>query len=130
MEVNVQTNLNLNLGPLGQIARRVGDIKASTAWFRDVLGLPHLFTFGTLSFFDCAGVRLFLQQGEGSAENSILYFRVADIHAAAAALKERGVRFLDAPHMIHRHQDGTEEWMTFFKDPDSQPLGLMSQIKR
>ncbi len=119
----------LKLGPIGQVARRVLDIQASTAWFRDVLGLRHLYTFGHLSFFDCEGVRLFLQQGEGAKENSILYFKVADIHAAATALKERGVAFIDAPHMIHRHQDGSEEWMTFFTDPDGQPLGLMSQSR-
>lgn len=120
---------DLNLGPIGQIARQVVDIAASITWFRDVLGVPHLYTFGHLAFFDCGGVRLFLQQGEGAKENSILYFRVADIRAAAAALKERGAVFLDEPHMIHRHQDGTEEWMTFLKDPDGQPLGLMSQVK-
>jgi catechol 2,3-dioxygenase-like lactoylglutathione lyase family enzyme len=120
---------DLKLGPIGQVARRVGDITASTAWFRDVLGLPHLYTFGHLSFFDCAGVRLFLQQGEGAKENSILYFRVADIGAAVAALEAKGVAFLHAPHLIHRHQDGTEEWMAFFNDPDGQPLGLMSQVK-
>ncbi len=62
-------------------------------------------------------------------ENSILYFRVPDIHTVAAALADRGVAFIDAPHVIHRHQDGTEEWMTFFKDPDGQPLALMSQAK-
>jgi catechol 2,3-dioxygenase-like lactoylglutathione lyase family enzyme len=120
---------DLKLGPIGQIARRVRDIQASTVWFRDVLGLRHLYSFGLLSFFDCEGVRLFLQQSEGAKENSILYFKVTDIHAAAAALKARGVAFIDAPHMIHRHQDGTEEWMTFFKDPDDQPLGLMSQSR-
>jgi catechol 2,3-dioxygenase-like lactoylglutathione lyase family enzyme len=118
---------DLKLGPIGQVARRVQDIQASTAWFRDALGLRHLYTFGPLSFFDCAGVRLFLQQGEGAKENSILYFQVADIHAAVAALEGRGVVFIHAPHMIHRHQDGTEEWMAFFKDPDGQPLGLMTQ---
>jgi len=120
---------SLKLGPIGQIARRVLDVEASTAWFRDVLGLRHLYTFGPLSFFDCEGVRLLLQEGDGAKENSILYFKVADIHAAAAALHERGVAFIDAPHMIHRHQDGTEEWMTFFKDPDGQPLGLMSRVR-
>lgn len=117
------------LGTIGQISRRVGNVELATAWFRDVLGLRHLYTFGTLSFFDCDGVRLFLEQSENAAENSILYFRVADIHAVVAALKARGARFIDEPHMIHRHGDATEEWMTFFSDPDGQPLGLMSQVR-
>ncbi len=32
------------LGSLGQIARTVRDIKQSEAWYRDVLGVPHLYT--------------------------------------------------------------------------------------
>ena len=56
------------LGPIGQISRTVSDIAASEAWYRDVLGLPHLFTFGELAFFDCGGTRLYLQQGEVKPE--------------------------------------------------------------
>ena len=29
--------------------------------------------------------------------------------------------------MIHRHENGVEEWMAFFKDPDGRPLALMAQ---
>jgi len=119
----------LKLGTVGQVSRRVEDISSATTWFRDVLGLPHLYSYGPLSFFDCDGLRLFLQQGEGPKENSVLYFRVADIHAAAAALKARDVAFIDEPHLIHRHEDGLEEWMVFFKDQDGQPLALMSQMR-
>jgi hypothetical protein len=31
--------------------------------------------------------------------------------------------------MIHRHEDGTEEWMAFFKDNEDRPLALMSKAK-
>jgi hypothetical protein len=34
------------------------------------------------------------------------------------------------PHMIHRHADGTQEWMAFFKDPEGRLLALMSQVQR
>jgi hypothetical protein len=44
--------------------------------------------------------------------------RVTDIQKTAEELKSRGVEFVHQPHMIHRHADGTEEWMTFFKDPE------------
>ena len=30
--------------------------------------------------------------------------------------------------MIHRHDDGTEEWMAFFADPFGNTLALMSQV--
>ncbi|MBL8516718.1 MAG: VOC family protein [Betaproteobacteria bacterium] len=123
-------DMNMALGPIGQIARSVKDIKAAEAWYRDVLKLPHLFTFGNLAFFDCGGVRLFLSQNESVSDGeSILYFRVPDIHAAHAELKSRGVEFTDAPHMIHKHADGTEEWMNFFKDLEGRPLAIMAQVK-
>jgi DNA-binding CsgD family transcriptional regulator/catechol 2,3-dioxygenase-like lactoylglutathione lyase family enzyme len=116
------------LGPIGQIARSVGDIQASETWYREVLGLPHLYTFGPLAFFDCGGTRLMLSQEGGATKESILYLRVADIAAAHQQLAARGVKFTHAPHMIHRHANGTEEWMAFFEDPDGRPLALMCQI--
>ncbi len=95
-----------------------------------MLGLRHLYTFGSLAFFDCGGTRLFLSAENGaSAAESILYFRVADIGAKHAELVSRGVEFKGAPHMIHRHADGTEEWMAFFTDLEGRPLALMSQVK-
>jgi DNA-binding CsgD family transcriptional regulator len=58
---------------LGQVARTVSDAAASERWYRDVLGLPHLYTFGTLAFFDLGGTRLMLSQAEGgAAKESIL----------------------------------------------------------
>src|SRR4029079_1340881 len=93
-----------------------------------VLCLPHLYTFGTLAFFDCGGTRLMLsQEKDGAARESILYLRVPDIAAAHDALKSRAVKFTHAPHLIHRHADGTEEWMAFFEDPDARPLALMAR---
>ena len=35
---------------------------------------------------------------------------------------------IDAPHMIHKHGDGTEEWMAFFQDNEGRTLAIMSQI--
>jgi DNA-binding CsgD family transcriptional regulator/catechol 2,3-dioxygenase-like lactoylglutathione lyase family enzyme len=121
----------LQLGAIGQISRSVSDITASERWYREVLGLPHLYTFGTLAFFDCGGTRLMLAQEKGGAQKeSVLYLRVPDIAAAHAGLQKRGVKFTHAPHMIHKHADSTEEWMAFFEDPDGRPLALMSQVTR
>ena len=124
----MQMDEALKLGPLGQIARRVKNIAEARHWYGEVLGLAHLYSFGDLAFFDCGGTRLFLSQGEGDGE-SILYFRVPDIRAAHTALAAKGIEFLQAPHRIHRHEDGTEEWMAFFKDNDGRPLGIMAQAK-
>lgn len=118
------------LGPIGQVSRIVSDIDASVAWYRDVLGLTHLHTYGDLAFFDCGGMRLFLtQRHEAAEEESVLYFRVDDIEAAHKELTERGVVFIDAPHIIHGHEDGTQEWMAFFSDPEGRLLALMSQVR-
>lgn len=120
----------VSLGPIGQISRSVGDIAQSEAWYRDVLGLPHLYTFGDLAFFDCGGVRLFLAQKPAPLPaESILYFRVEDIVATHGELVGRGVAFVAPPHRIHRHADGTEEWMAFFNDPDGRPLAVMAQVR-
>lgn len=119
---------DVGLGPIGQIARSVKDIGAACAFYGETLGLPHLYTYGPLAFFDCGGVRLFLSQGDGGPAESILYFRVGDIHAMRERLEGRGVTFTHAPHMIHRHEDGTEEWMAFFEDNEGRPLAIMSQV--
>lgn len=122
--------IDLKLGPLGQIARAVSDIREAERWYRETLGLEHLYTFGNLAFFDCGGTRLLLTQAdEPAAAESLIYFKVPHIDQAHEELKRRGVEFLSAPHMIHRHSDGTEEWMAFFKDPDGRPLAIMSQVK-
>lgn len=117
------------LGSVGQIARSVRDIRQAEAFFRDVLGLSHLYSFGNLAFFDCGGVRLFLTQEDELGSDSLVYFRVDDIHQAVEQLTARGAEFINAPHMIHRHDDGVEEWMAFFKDPDGRPLALMTQTR-
>lgn len=121
--------MTVTLGPIGQISRSVKDITQSEAWYKTVLGLPHLFTFGKLAFFDCGGVRLFLSEEQAWHPESILYLKVPDIQQAFTGLKARGVEFADQPHIVHRHADGTEEWMTFFKDLEGRLLALTSQVK-
>jgi DNA-binding CsgD family transcriptional regulator/catechol 2,3-dioxygenase-like lactoylglutathione lyase family enzyme len=116
----------LELGRIGQIARTVRDICSAKQWYSDVLGLNHLYSFGNITFFDCGGTRLFLSEGEDPSV-AIIYFQVPDIHHAHGNLIERGVEFINAPHMVHRHPDGTEEWMAFFKDNEERPLAIMAQ---
>ncbi|HJW45441.1 MAG TPA: LuxR C-terminal-related transcriptional regulator [Lysobacter sp.] len=122
-------NNDIALGPVGQVARSVKDVAAARTWYQDVLGLEHLYSFGNLAFFNCDGLRLFLSEGEGGVAESVLYFRVDDIRVAHAALAGRGVEFINAPHLIHTHADGTEEWMAFFKDNEGRTLALMSQVR-
>jgi DNA-binding CsgD family transcriptional regulator/catechol 2,3-dioxygenase-like lactoylglutathione lyase family enzyme len=120
---NVQT-----LGPLHQIARVVADIEASKAWYGEVLGLPMLYAFPGMAFFQMGDVRLYLQQGQAGSE-SIFYFRVEDIHVAHRQLTERGAAFVNAPHMIHRHPDGMETWLAEFRDLEGRPMALMCDAR-
>ena len=124
------TTPELRLGPIGQISRTVRDIDEACAWYGQVLGLKHLYTFGKLAFFDLGGTRLYLSAESGAAgPESTLYLRVDEIGVAYDELRARGVEFNGAPHMIYRHPDGTEEWMAFFKDPEGRFLALMSQVR-
>ena len=127
MEVSMEAQLRM--GAIGQIARSVRDVDAARRWYGDTLGLQHLYSFGNLAFFDCGGVRLFLSEGDGGPAESILYFRVPDIRTAHTQLAAKGVEFSHAPHLIHRHEDGTEEWMAFFKDNEGRPLAIMAQAR-
>lgn len=114
---------------LGQVSRATLDIEAALRWYRDVLGLDHLFTAGDMAFFDVGGTRLMLSaSADGVGAESILYLRVADIREAHERLSAAGVHFLNAPHRVHRHDDGSEEWMAFFEDPEKRPLALMSVV--
>jgi DNA-binding CsgD family transcriptional regulator/predicted enzyme related to lactoylglutathione lyase len=118
---------------VGQISRNVNDIEQSVVWYRDVLGLTHLYTYGQLAFFDIDGVRLFLSKAEDSKEptktDSIIYFQTNDIKHSHQKLMASGIEFSHAPHKVHTHEDGSEEWMAFFNDPEGRPLGLMGQFK-
>src|SRR5215211_484186 len=83
---------------IGQISRQVRDLDAAVTWYRDVLGLKHLFTFPPLAFFDCNGVRLFLSADnrDSTGGDSVLYFRTENIETACKQLTERGVTFRGA----------------------------------
>jgi DNA-binding CsgD family transcriptional regulator/predicted enzyme related to lactoylglutathione lyase len=123
-------NAPVSLGQIGQISRTVKDISQAQQFYSKVLGLPHLYTFDRLAFFDCGGTRLMLTENEKvSTDESVLYWRIENIANAYETLKARGAEFISAPHMIHRHPDGTEEWMAFLKDPEGRPLAIMSQVK-
>jgi catechol 2,3-dioxygenase-like lactoylglutathione lyase family enzyme/DNA-binding CsgD family transcriptional regulator len=116
------------LGPLSQIARNVENLPRARAFLRDLLGLAELYAFPALAFFDLGGTRLMLRETGSRDAADVLYFRVPDIGVAHASLAARGLAFTGAPHMIHKHPDGTEEWMAFFTDDEGRALALHAQM--
>ena len=124
------TNDTFGLATIGQVMVPVRDAERATAFYRDALGMRFLFAFPHMAFFDADGVRLYLAEPEAAdfRGRATIYFRVADIHAAVAALEARGVAFGERPRVIHR--DGSVQlWMCFTKDPDDNNIGLMCEVR-
>jgi predicted enzyme related to lactoylglutathione lyase len=99
-------------------------------FYRDVLGLTHLFTVPgqPMAFFDAGGVRLYLgvPEDERFRSRPVVYYRVADVDRAFAEVTGRGAERLASPRLVHRDA-GSELWMAFVSDPDGTPVGLMEE---
>src|SRR4051794_32410334 len=101
----------VSLAGIRQIAVPVSDIEEAKQFYRDVLGMRHLFDAPpALSFFDCGGVRLMLsavKESDGAEQqpeeqHPVLYYDVRDIRATYAALKSAGAKTIEEPHVIAR----------------------------
>lgn len=113
---------------IAQIAIVVRDLERAKAFYRDRLGLTHLFDAPPgMSFFQCGEVRLMLAPPEGPDTSgiSIVYYEVEDIEAAHRTLAGEGVAFDSAPHFIARVGD-SDLWLAICRDPDGNMVGLMS----
>jgi catechol 2,3-dioxygenase-like lactoylglutathione lyase family enzyme len=120
----------VGLESIGQISIVVKDVERAKAFYRDTLGMSFLFEFPGMAFFDCGGVRLYLARADKPGlGTSILYYRVADIRAAAAVLEARGVVFLQQPARVH--EDARYElWLAFFKDSEENTVALMGEVTK
>lgn len=116
-------------GPLAQVAVTFHDVPRAVAWYRDVLGLPLVFETNGMAFLAMGDVRLMLtapSTAEFDHPASVLYFRVADVDAAHAALTARGAAFEDAPHLVGT-MGTTEIWMFFVRDPERHLIGITEE---
>ncbi|HEY2975403.1 MAG TPA: VOC family protein [Pyrinomonadaceae bacterium] len=124
---------DFGLSAIEQIAVNAQDIERAVAFYRDKLGMKHLFTVPpNLAFFDCAGIRLMLSlpaKPEFDHASSIIYFRVDDILIAYATLSERGVQFEEKPIFVA--DMGTYDlWIGSFRDSENNLLALMSHVAK
>ncbi|MCG3119613.1 MAG: hypothetical protein ALAOOOJD_02053 [bacterium] len=120
------------LAQIGQISVNVHDLERATAFYRDALGMQHLFTVPKMAFFDCNGIRLLLglpEKPEFDHPSSIIYFKVDDIQNIFQTFSSRGVKFEDAPHLIAKMPDH-DLWMAFFRDSENNLLALMSEVRQ
>ena len=123
----------LTIEGMHQVALTTTDIGRSSRFYRETLGLKQLAVIDPpgLAFFDVDGVRLsLLQDAAAEPSSSVIYFRVPDIDAAVAVLKQKDVSLEQEPEMVFRDskgqfgEAGEEEWMVFFRDPDGNLLAL------
>ncbi|MGA3370495.1 MAG: VOC family protein [Terracidiphilus sp.] len=121
----------VQLDKIGQVLLTVDDLARSKTFYRDTLGMRFLFDAGTMAFFQCGEIRFGIGTADkpGPRGGTILYFSVAEIQEVCAALKEKGVVFLQLPHLVAR-MTNYDLWMAFFADPDGNTFGLMCEISR
>jgi catechol 2,3-dioxygenase-like lactoylglutathione lyase family enzyme len=115
-----------------QVAINVHDPDRAVAFYRDILGLKLLFRAGHLAFFDCGGIRLMLsppEKPEFDHPSSILYFKVDDINAAHAQLKQHNVKTEGNPNLVAKMPDH-DLWLAAFRDSEGNLMCLMSEVPR
>jgi methylmalonyl-CoA/ethylmalonyl-CoA epimerase len=121
----------MEIQKVGQIAVPVKSLDQAVQFYKEKLGLPHLFSSKGLAFFDCHGLRLLLsvpEKEEFTHSSSIIYFQVENIHATYEELLRKEVTFIDEPHLIAK-MGQTETWMAFFKDSEDNTHALMSEFE-
>lgn len=119
-----------SLKSIGQIGIPAKDINRAILFYKDLLELPLLFNTDTMAFFDCEGIRLMLslpEKEQFTNASSVLYFQVDDITQSYSQMKEKGVSFIDKPHVVAK-MDSTETWMVFFNDTEGNTHALMSEV--
>lgn len=113
---------------IGQVSLVAKDLDRATVFYRDTVGLEHLYMAGGMSFFNVGGVRLMLGPpgGEFAHGSSILYYRVHDIEGEHQRLADNGVGVLEAPREIFKQQ-GHALWLAFYADTEGNAFALMEE---
>jgi len=123
----------VSLSRIKQIAIPVHALDKAKAFYRDTLGMRHLFDAPpALSFFDCGGVQLMLagpeaQGKDGNQQHGVLFYDVSDIKKTHARIKASGAKSLAEPRVIAR-MNGREIWVCELSDGQGNIVGLMSDV--
>ena len=123
----------VSLSRIKQIAIPVHALDKAKAFYRDTLGMRHLFDAPpALSFFDCGGVQLMLagpeaQGKDGNQQHAVLFYDVSDIKKIHSRIKASGAKSLAEPRVIAR-MNGREIWVCELSDGQGNVVGLMSDV--
>ena len=120
----------VSLSQIGQISVNVHDLARAAVFYKDTLGMKHLFTVPPkMAFFDAGGIRLMLaipERPDLDHPSSILYFKVPDIESAHETLESRGVHFETKPMLVAPMADH-DLWLAEFRDSENNVLALMCE---
>jgi methylmalonyl-CoA/ethylmalonyl-CoA epimerase len=128
----MKSDSEFHLDQITQISVNAHDVKRAEAFYRDKLGMKHLFTVPNMAFFDCGGIRLMVgiaSSPDLDHPSSILYFKVKNIQEAHQTLSERGVQFATQPFMVAQ-MPTYELWLAEFRDSEQNVLSLMAEVPR
>ena len=118
--------MNLADATITQLLIPIDDFERGVAFYRDVLGIPLLFSAPPqMAFFQSGAVRLLVGVtpfGEKAQRGSQIYF-----DAVYASLAGQGTQFKAPPHVVNRSAK-SEVWLAEFVDPDGNQLALMSEL--
>jgi lactoylglutathione lyase len=102
----------------------VSDFGRSVAFYRDTLGFKLQQQFESFAFFD-AGTMTLALSGDiwnyaGKAPGAMqVVFGVENVKASYAALREKGVEFVNEPRNVNGR-----DWAANFRDPDGHLLSI------
>ncbi|GIO98328.1 hypothetical protein J14TS5_34140 [Paenibacillus lautus] len=119
----------MTINQIQQIGLPVKYLETAIPFYQDTLGMKFLFQTGTMAFFDCNGIRLMLslpEKKEFAQVSSVIYFQTEQIEETYNRLLEKGVLFLDSPHLVAKSGQ-IETRMVFFKDSEGNTLALINE---
>ena len=123
--------MNLANAPVTQLLIPIDDFERGLSFYRDILGLPLLYTAPPqMAFFQAGAVRELVgvtPAGQQVQRGSAIYFAVQDIQGVYSSLNAQGVQFKAPPHVVHR-SNKVEFWLAEFVDPDGNQLALTSEV--
>ncbi|MGM9987921.1 MAG: VOC family protein [Bacillaceae bacterium] len=113
-----------------QVGVPIKNLERAIIFYRDVLGINLLFNTNNMAFFECDGLRLLLSLPEKDTfeyASSVIYFQVENIITAYEEYSQKGILFIDKPHVIAK-MNNIETWMVFFKDTEENTHALISEV--